>query len=100
MRSLLSDTRIEIEFTNYLDEIVEVWWINFHGQEEFWFELLPNERRSQETFVTHPWVVRKKSGKVRVCSVNATFSRSVDIGPRPSDPQVFVGNGAPSPASE
>ena len=84
MRSLRSDVEIVIEFKNHLDEAVDVWWINFEGQEEWWFQLLPREHRKQETYATHPWVVRLPNKGDVLNSISPYSSCCVDIGSIPS----------------
>ncbi len=83
MRSLLSDKKIEIRFKNHMYTAVDVWWVNFNGQEQWWFELSPGESRGQPTYATHPWVVRLKDSCEVLRRVDPGASCCVDIG----DPQ-------------
>lgn len=96
MRSLRSDNQIVIEFKNHSAESVDVWWINYEGQAEWWFQLLPLEHRKQETYATHPWIVRRRNKGTVLCSIDPIASCSVDIGPIP--PGTYMPRGAPPSA--
>ncbi|MGH7499154.1 MAG: hypothetical protein ACREL3_09925 [Gemmatimonadales bacterium] len=69
IRSLNSDTPVDVTFVNHTDQSVSVYWLNFSGQREFptsigggglnfpYMVLEPNQSYVQSTFVTHPWIL-------------------------------------------
>lgn len=69
LRSQRGDTQIEIEFVNKLDEMVVVYWIDYKGKENEYFELQPGESKKQKTYVTHPWIVKKGKSQKPVGSI-------------------------------
>lgn len=56
-------SRYQIEFINSLDETVNMFWINYEGEEELKQTMLPGDSWGVDTYATHPWVVRNNSGE-------------------------------------
>jgi len=50
-----------ITFTNSSDRSIELVWINYVGQEKRYDEVQPNNSHTQESFSTHPWLVKDAS---------------------------------------
>ena len=71
-RSIEGSVETAITFVNSSDSAVIVYWIDYQGVEQFWFELQPSESWRQETFVTHPWCVRDKTSNTALLSVVAS----------------------------
>ncbi len=61
LRSLEGSVKTYIRFDNYLGQDVNLYWINYEGERVFYSSLQPGRSILQETYVTHPWVVTKKS---------------------------------------
>ena len=61
LRSLDGSVPTYIRFDNYLGEEVNLFWINYEGVRVYYASLQPGRSMLQETYVTHPWVVMKKS---------------------------------------
>jgi hypothetical protein len=57
LRSLKSDVSTNIQFINRKPFRVKVYWLDFTGKRQHYFDLEPNETRDQQTFVTHPWLI-------------------------------------------
>lgn len=57
------DAQYQIEFFNSREDTVDLFWINYEGDEELKHTLLPESRYGATTYITHPWVVRDKSGQ-------------------------------------
>jgi uncharacterized protein YcfL len=57
LRSLSSEISTNIQLVNGKKIRVKVYWIDFQGKRQHYFDLEPNESRDQQTFVTHPWIV-------------------------------------------
>lgn len=56
-RSLSSEISTNIGFINRKTFRVKVYWIDFTGKRQHYFDLEPNEVRNQQTFVGHPWLI-------------------------------------------
>lgn len=48
---------INVTFENHLDQAVRVYWMDFAGQPDLYFELIPGESYVQETYASHLWLV-------------------------------------------
>ena len=58
LSSIHGDLPTSILFTNMLAETVTVWWIDYLGAEVFYNTIAAMESYQQQTFVTHPWLIR------------------------------------------
>ncbi len=47
----------EITFDNQLKKPVKIYWLNYSGERVFYRQLQSKESYTQQTYVTHPWVV-------------------------------------------
>lgn len=47
----------KITFDNKLKQPVKIYWLNYSGNRVFYRQLKPRESYTQQTYVTHPWVV-------------------------------------------
>ena len=59
-RSLYSDHPTALIFVNAArspEDYMSVYWLDYDGTRQHYFDLYPGERRRQETFLTHPWLV-------------------------------------------
>jgi von Hippel-Lindau disease tumor supressor len=65
IRSLNSDVSTTARFANRSAEVVTVYWLDFAGERVRYKTLLPGESYTQQTYLTHPWVVVKKGGECR-----------------------------------
>jgi hypothetical protein len=74
-QSCLSETRLRsqssllstnVQFINRKPFRVKVYWVDFSGKRQHYFDLEPNQVRWQQTFTTHPWVVTN-SGENQPC---------------------------------
>jgi hypothetical protein len=57
LRSLSSQVSTNIRFINQKTFRVKVYWIDFTGKRQHYFDLEPNQMYDQQTFVSHPWLV-------------------------------------------
>jgi len=54
----------QVDFVNYLQEPIKVFWIDFNGSEiEYATSILPGQEYRQASFVGYPWRVRTFSGQ-------------------------------------
>lgn len=70
-RSLDSQTSTNIRFINRKAFRVKVYWIDFTGKRQHYFDLESDEVRDQQTFVSHPWLVTE-AGDNQPC-INVFF---------------------------
>ena len=76
-------TKTEIQFINGLDEPVSIYWVDYKGNEIKYKTLYPRTRYAQQTYVTHPWVVRRVSDNQIVArAVGRVGKQILDIGDR------------------
>ncbi len=62
IKSIEGTVKYKIDFVNSRDESVDMFWINYEGQEELKQTMLPGDSWGVNTYATHPWLVRDKSG--------------------------------------
>ena len=58
LSSIHGDVPTSVLFANLLAETVTVWWIDYRGAEVFYNTIAAMESYQQQTFVTHPWLIR------------------------------------------
>jgi hypothetical protein len=61
-RSWNSNAATSFTISNHTSETLSLFWLNFQGQRVKYFDLGPGKTRSQQTFLTHPWVVADPKG--------------------------------------
>lgn len=57
LRSQSGTAPSSILFVNQKTVPVKVYWLDYSGEREYFFDLAPNESLTQPTFINHPWVV-------------------------------------------
>lgn len=62
-RSLNSDTPALITFVNRSNQSVNVYWIDFGGNRQLYKTLEAGGSFTQQTFLTHPWLVTDAQGQ-------------------------------------
>lgn len=55
LRSIHSNEKISVRFTNQSAKTVKLNWINFKGQQQKYVDLPPGNIWDVDTFATHPW---------------------------------------------
>ena len=76
--SLRGDDRYVVNSLNSKEEILDIFWINYKGEEELIGSIPSGETLGQNTFLTHPFVARDKAGQC-VAAFNSASSVLVDI---------------------
>ena len=51
----------QVTFANTSPLTLDVFWIDYQGQEKRYATIAPHEEYTQDTYMTHPWVVRDKN---------------------------------------
>jgi hypothetical protein len=54
-----------------------MYWVDYQGSEQFWFEMQPDQSQKQETYVTHAWCARDKTSNLAILAVVATEEEQV-----------------------
>jgi hypothetical protein len=62
-RSLVSDTSLHLVYANRTAGTVAIYWLDFRGERVWYNTLAPGESYTQQTYVTHPWVIVNADGK-------------------------------------
>jgi hypothetical protein len=56
-KSISSDTKSQITFINKSGQEVKIYWLDFSGRRVLYTILEANKSYSQQTYLTHPWLV-------------------------------------------
>lgn len=59
-RSINSQQRVRIHMVNFSTRAVEVFWIDYRGNEVLYTSLLARQRYIIDSYVTHPWIFRDR----------------------------------------
>lgn len=51
-----------VQFVNLTSTLAHVYWIDFDGQEQSYYDMPAHSVATVDTYVTHPWVIRDASG--------------------------------------
>ncbi|HEY4177900.1 MAG TPA: hypothetical protein VGM90_13730 [Kofleriaceae bacterium] len=62
-RSLVSDTSLNLVFSNHTKGTVTIYWLDFKGERVWYNTLAPGDSYTQQTYVTHPWVIVDSQGR-------------------------------------
>ena len=62
-RSILGNQKTEIEFINKKQEPIKVFWMDYNGNAVFYKMMKPSEKYTQNTFMTHPWLITDSNNK-------------------------------------
>ena len=78
-KSLNSDTPALITFDNRSGEAVNIYWIDFGGKRQKYNTLEPGGSYTQQTYLTHPWLVTDARGKPWNVYLPEARPRTVDL---------------------
>jgi hypothetical protein len=68
-RSLNSNVSTHVQFINRSNLTVKVYWLDFAGRRQHYFDLSPDEVRWQQTYLTHPWIVVEAGANPRCLTI-------------------------------
>jgi hypothetical protein len=57
LKSETGDVKARITFVNRSKQPVKVYWLDYHGQRVLYKKLKPSESYTQDTYMTHPWLI-------------------------------------------
>lgn len=74
------DNSTYIKFSNHYGTQVDVYWINYQGEEVFYKSLYDGESYEQQTYIGHEWIVRENPiGKILDHSVGQQLPQECKI---------------------
>ena len=62
VKSADSDTATEVTFQNQSDVTIKVYWLDYEGKRQYYADVKPGKSYTQDTYMTHPWVVTNVKG--------------------------------------
>lgn len=77
VRSIEAERPGQIVFRNASQEVLEVSWVDYRGDERPYAQLAPGQILEQQTFVSHAWTVRGTGGQCRGVYISRTPYRDV-----------------------
>ena len=77
LRSTEGTTKTSVRFVNNSNEFVNVYWKDYQGNEKFYSKIAPGQFYDQQTFVTHPWIVRGESSRKILLTIVTTKTAQV-----------------------
>jgi hypothetical protein len=92
VRSITSETPVTITFDNAAGTPVEVYWLDFEGQEQHYGTLEPEVTWEQGTYETHAWRFKKEGRVLGVYVANADarqYYTVYDVARKPLGPADF-----------
>jgi hypothetical protein len=63
VRSLNSNTPALMTFVNQSDQPVDIYWIDFGGRRQLYKTLEAGGSYTQQTYLTHPWLIADAGGQ-------------------------------------
>lgn len=62
LKSTDGNEKATLNFENKFGEDVNLYWIDYNGNPVLYTTIKPNKTYSQQTFMTHPWVITDQNG--------------------------------------
>ena len=78
-RSINSDTPALITFVNHSGQSVNVYWLDFGGNRQLYKTLEAGGSFTQQTFLTHPWLITDANGQPWNVYMPEAQPRTVDL---------------------
>ena len=79
LRSLGTNMSTSITFTNKTDYVIRIYWLNFSGDRVLYGTLNSGQILSQQTYITHPWVVTNNSDQCLAIYMPMPYAQYVDV---------------------
>jgi hypothetical protein len=61
LRSINADTPTQVTFVNRGAVAIRTYWLNYQGRRVFYRDLAAGASYTQQTYLTHPWVITNNS---------------------------------------
>ena len=79
LRSLGTNMSTSITFTNKTDYVIRIYWLNFSGDRVLYGTLNSGQILSQQTYITHPWVVTNNSDQCLAIYMPMPYPQYVNV---------------------
>lgn len=63
IKSADSNKETKVQFKNESKSKIKIYWINYDGKREFYSDVNPGRSYTQDTYMTHPWVITDMTGQ-------------------------------------
>jgi len=61
--SVPSQQATGMTFVNRSDQVIAIYWLDFHGARRLYHSLPPGGRIAQDTFIGHNWLIAQSDGR-------------------------------------
>jgi carboxyl-terminal processing protease len=78
-RSVRADEATNVVFRNHRKINVRLYWIDYRGSRKFYNELRPGQMYTQQTYMTHPWVVTDGADRCLLLYLPVRYGGTLDI---------------------
>jgi len=78
--SLRGDKPTTIVFNNNGSGILRIFWIDYAGVRKWYANISPDERHTQPTYASHPWVVTDIRGNCQMVAFSEVGVTSITLG--------------------
>jgi hypothetical protein len=65
LKSLTSEHSVTVTFTNLSSRDISTYWLNYAGNRVFYKRVDPGSSYTQQTYISHPWVLVDSTGRCR-----------------------------------
>jgi len=72
LRSKSSEEPVTVQFQNSGNETLQLIWVDYDGEEVVKDTIPPRQKRGQNTFVSHPWILRNEAGDCTAAFISRT----------------------------
>ncbi|MEL6223300.1 MAG: hypothetical protein AAFQ57_01285 [Cyanobacteria bacterium J06626_14] len=81
LNSIDGDQEVSIQFVNTSKRAVAIYWLDYEGEEVFYYALQGGRSYDLQTYVTHPWCIRdaETGESITTAIVTSTEPRVVYI---------------------
>lgn len=55
--SISGKVSTKITFVNKSNDLIKTYWLDYQGNRTYYYQLKPGQGYTQQTYVTHPWVI-------------------------------------------
>ena len=78
LQSKSGGNKLQLEFVNTQTEFVEMFWVDYQGNEQRKGSIPPNKGWKTTTYEFHPWVVRNSAGQcLKVFNINSVLKVNI-----------------------
>jgi hypothetical protein len=79
LRSLGTNVSTSIEFRNRGTKVIRIYWLDHSGKRVLYGTIGRDQIHSQQTFITHPWVITDTADQCKAIYMPATQRLEIDV---------------------